>query len=126
MLQATRDKNGVYIEPWRFDQMESTLASQGNQASRTILLVLVCVGVGVDWYVRCIYTAAYTAMKNKYINTRRVRFMYLANIVFAVVLYWLLSFVPFRFFLLLFGPSDRRDGGGSKQSQQRDQGAKGE
>lgn len=31
MLQASRDKNGVYIEPWRFDQMENTLASQGNQ-----------------------------------------------------------------------------------------------
>lgn len=33
MLQASRDKNGVYIEPWRFDQMENTIASQGNQVS---------------------------------------------------------------------------------------------
>lgn len=33
MLQASRDKNGVYIEPWRFDQMENTLASQGNQVT---------------------------------------------------------------------------------------------
>eukprot|EP00903_Cladosiphon_okamuranus_P005834 g5775.t1 len=31
MLQASRDKNGVYVEPWRFDQMENTIASQGNQ-----------------------------------------------------------------------------------------------
>lgn len=33
MLQASREKNGVYMEPWRFDQMENTLAAQGNQVT---------------------------------------------------------------------------------------------
>lgn len=37
MLQASRDKNGIYIEPWRFDQMENTITSQGNQVSLPFL-----------------------------------------------------------------------------------------
>lgn len=36
MLQASRDKNGVYVEPWRFEQMENTLASQSNQVCQSL------------------------------------------------------------------------------------------
>jgi kinesin family protein 11 len=31
MLQATREKNGIYLDPAKYDQMENTIASQANQ-----------------------------------------------------------------------------------------------
>lgn len=31
MLQATREKNGVYLPPAEFDQMQSTLAAQADR-----------------------------------------------------------------------------------------------
>lgn len=50
MLQASRDKNGVYVEPWRFEQMENTMASQGNQVQGVAVgpLELLC-GVFPSW-----------------------------------------------------------------------------
>ncbi|CAN0229208.1 unnamed protein product [Discosporangium mesarthrocarpum] len=35
MLQASRDKSGVYLEPWRYEQMENKLHSQANQVHQT-------------------------------------------------------------------------------------------
>ena len=33
MLQPSREKNGIYVERLRFEQMENTIISQNNQAS---------------------------------------------------------------------------------------------